>query len=204
MFPNPSRRALSALAFAIGLLVGAAGPHSALAAPAVAVQDDNFSPSATFVGPAQAINPLAGTYRQWRLRSWVNKSSHVVTHQLYVDTNYMWGRRSWDAATDDHAGEHRVVRIAFSAPGCRGRDKTGCVFYETVGVELDDDFVRQHADGFQIRLTARSGDDLILTVTAAQIAPVLEAIDAYLQRGASDPAAAEPAPARRRNGEASR
>ena len=175
------RRPFAAAALAAALLAPILCPPPARAAPQVEIQDDNFSPSATFIGPAQSINPFGGTYRLWRLRSWVNKANGRVDHQLYVDTNYMWGRRGWAYANDDNAGEHRVVQIAHSASNCRGRDKAGCVYYETIGVDLDDAFVRRRADGFQIKLTARSGDELILDVNAAQIAPVLEAIDAYQQ-----------------------
>jgi hypothetical protein len=173
-------RVLAAGAIVLALM--AVGSSAAVAAPQVIVQDDEFSADATFIGPAEAVNPLFGTYRLWRLRSWVTKSSHRVTHQLYVDTN-TFDRRGWNQAADEDAGQRRVVRIAASSAGCRRKSDIGCVYHETVGVALDDAFVRAHAGGFRVKLSARSGDDLIIDVSATQIAPVLEAIDAYLQRG---------------------
>jgi hypothetical protein len=87
-------------------------------------------------------------------------------------------------------------------------DDLGCRYDETVGVALDDAFVRGHASGFRIEMTARSGDDLTLDVGAAQIAPVLEAIDTYLERGGDTAAAASAThdlnSAPRRNGPAHR
>ena len=59
-----------------------------------------------------------------------------------------------------------------------------CSYEETVGVDLGDAFLRSRAaDGFQIKLSAQSGDTLILSVTPDQIQPVLAVIDAYRAGG---------------------
>jgi hypothetical protein len=204
-----------ALAAGMAIALLAASPSTSIAAPRTTAWDDDPR-TVSFVGPAEDINPLIGGYQQWRLRSRVNTSSHRVMHQLYVETN-TFDRRGWNSAWDEGARRRRVVRIASSAPGCRrkrggGRhrrvdDDLVCRYDETVGVTLDDAFVRANASGFRIEMTARSGDDLTLDVSAAQIAPVLSAIDAYLQRGGDSASSGAPndlKSAPRRNGGAER
>ena len=167
-----------ALIGAVALAFVALTPRVGLSAPRpiVEIQDDNFSPAATFTGPAQAVNPFGGTFRLWHLRSWVNKTNHSVEHQLYIQTTYLGHWRFWEQAADDHADLHPIVPISRNVNDCTGE----CDYDETIGVTLEDDFVRAHAQsGFQIKLTAHSGDTLLLTVTPEQIQPVLAAIDVY-------------------------
>lgn len=166
------------LSLAVAALITMGAAAAVAGKSPVIVKDDRFSSSVTFVGPSKMINPFGGTTRTWLLRSWVNKSDHTVTHQLYVDTSYFWHWRFWTVAADDHAQAHPVEKINSSVDDC---SSSMCSYSETVAVDLDDAFIRANAStGFQIKLTAQSGDDLILTVTPGQIEPVLSAIDTYL------------------------
>ena len=95
------QRATLVAAIAIAGWWGASG--STLAAPhaAAKVQDDKFSSAATIIGTLEAVNPLGGTSRMWRLRSWIDKQDLSVRHQLYVETSYFSHWRFWEVATDD-------------------------------------------------------------------------------------------------------
>jgi PDZ domain len=169
-----TRQWLGVLAMAAALSFSTA--VSASGAPQVAIKDDKFSAQVLFTGPQGFINPFGGTSRNWFIRSWLNKSDHTATHQLYVATSYLGHWRFWDIAADDHAGSHPVVIIDRTVEDCSGM----CSYDETVGVDLDDAFLRANsASGFQIKLTAKSGDELILTVSPDQIQPLLAAIDGY-------------------------
>jgi hypothetical protein len=152
-------------------------PTAVAGPPRVIIMDDKFSARVTFTGPQGFINPFGGTSRTWFIRSWLNKSDHTSTHQLYVETGYTGHWRFWEIAADDHAQSHPVVAIDSTVFDCSGGS---CIYRESVGVDLDDSFLRANAaTGFQIKLTGKSGDELILTITPDQVQPVLAAIDAY-------------------------
>lgn len=142
----------------------------------VQVEDDKFSASATITGAKKAINPFGGTFRMWNIRAWIDKKTGEVTEQLYLETSYLGHWRFWQTAADDQADPLEVVAIDRSVDDCTGM----CSYSETVGVTLPNDYVRRHAaTGFQVKVSAKSGDSLILDVGADQIQPVLNAIDAY-------------------------
>jgi membrane-associated protease RseP (regulator of RpoE activity) len=165
-------------ALLIGLLAFLSAGGASIAAPAYPVQikDDKFSAAATFIGPSKAVSPLLGTSRSWFVRSSLNKSDHTVAHQLYVETSYLGHWRFWETAADDHATSLPVEAIDRNVDDCSGI----CSYSETVAVELDDAFLRANAtSGFEIKLSAKSGDDLVISVAPAQIEPVLAAIAAY-------------------------
>ena len=171
----------NALASAAAMIILVAGTaETAMAAPrgGVQVQDDKFSPAASFTGPSDSVNPFGGTFRLWFLRAAVNKSDGTAVYQLYVDTNYLWHWRFWEMAADDHAVLHPVVQIAQSVDDCSGGV---CSYSETLGVSLDEAFLEARSDGFEIKLTAKSGDTLVLPVSGPQIAPLLKAVDTYRQ-----------------------
>lgn len=160
--------------------------------PAVQIQDDKFSSEVTFLGPSQDRIPFGGTFRTWRLRSWVDKTTHAVRHQLYVNIDYDGSWRFYESAADEHAIDLKVVDIDRSVSTC----SFGCSFTETVGVMLSDDALKAGvASGFEIKLSAHSGDTLILPISAQQIALQLVAIDTYLGVQNSPYAAALATPA---------
>lgn len=177
-----------------GLLVAAvltaSGEPAAAAprAPEVQVTTDQFSKDVTFLGPQQIINPFGGTIRSYRLRSWVNKETKAVEHQLYVEISYIGSWRWYSTAADDTAQDLPVTRIGSNVSSC----SFGCSLSETVGVALSDEALRRRAaSGMQIKISARSGDGLIIDLPAPQIGLQLTAIDRYLGVStAADPAAA--------------
>lgn len=170
------------LAFVAALLAAAAlasaGPTvAAPRAQTVQVTTDQFSKDVAFVGPIGAVNPFGGTSRIWRIRSWLNKETKVVSHQLYVDISYIGSWRWYGAAADDQANALEVIRIGSNVGSCRG----GCSMSETVGITLDDSLLRSRAQtGFQIKLSAQSGASFIIDISAGQIAAQLNSIDTYL------------------------
>ncbi len=158
-------------------LLSADPAAAASRAPAVQITTDQFSKDVTFVGPIGAVNPFGGTSRIWHIRSWLNKETKAVTHQLYVDIGYVGGLRWYGTAADDRANTLEVIRIGSNVGSCRG----GCSMSETVGITLDDALLRSRAQtGFQIKLSAQSGDSLIIDILPDQIAAQLNAVDTYL------------------------
>jgi hypothetical protein len=157
----------------------------------VQVSADKFSKQVSFVGPAASVNPFGGTIRLWRLRSWMDRDTKAVTHQLYVNVSYSGDWRWYYRAADDHADDLVTEKIGSSVPSC----VAGCTLSETIGVELPDALLRSRASkGFQIKLSAKSGDALILDLTPAMIGSQLRAVDGYLGAATASPTSAFLAP----------
>jgi hypothetical protein len=132
------------------------------------------SPVVVIVGPADDVNPYGGTYRKWLLRSFVNKRTRTVTTQLYVEIGYVGGWRRYTIASDT-ATHLAVARIGSRVDTCFG--KGVCSLDETVGIQLDDAQLRSHAQlGYTVRISAKSGESVSITVEPEQIQAQLSAL----------------------------
>ena len=143
----------------------------------IEIEDDQFSQQATFVGTEQTDNQIRGTFKDWFIRSFVDKRSGEVSHQLYVHVRYSGDRRRYELATDDHATSLPLARIERIREGCSHGD---CDYEEDFALGLRDPVLRERAGtGFQVKVVAHSGDWIILTIAPGQILPQLAAVDAY-------------------------
>jgi hypothetical protein len=181
-------RFLAALLLSAGVYAEPLG-SCAQAADAVTVQSDQFSRDVTIIGPEDYENPLAGTYKDWRLRSWVDKQTHAVRNQLYVEFRYFGGWRFYEAAANDSAEQLETVTIDRHVEDCTGI----CSFSEIIGVTLSIESLRAHvASGLPIKISARDGDARIITITPGQIQAQLAAIDRIARQPASNSSGAPP------------
>jgi hypothetical protein len=169
------------LVSALLLLTACAAPQ-----PHVMVTDDPFSTQVEIFGWGNYENPFGGILRDWRLRSWVDKQTHAVTHQLYVELSYDDEYQYFQAAADDTARDLPVVPIDHSSM-CPRID---CTHFETIGMAIDEATLRARAEqGLRVKLSARRGSTVILLLSPIQIGLQLAAIDRLTQPG---PAAAPP------------
>jgi hypothetical protein len=160
--------------------------------PQVTVQDDEFSKEVEIDGWGLYANPLTtDIYHLWRLRSFVDKRTHQVSHQLYVEIHYEDEYQYFNSAADDTARSLAVLVIdrSHSCP------RITCMHYETIGVAIDDATLRARAaQGFRVKLSARRGSTLILAVSPMQIGLQLAAVDRIVHPPAAPPAPASAAP----------
>ena len=178
------RRKHIAAAFLLLILLLAA---CAAPKPQATVEDDEFSREATIVGWGLYANPLTtDIYHLCRLRSFIDKETHAVHHQLYVEIHYEDEYQYFNSAADDTARSLPVLIIdrSHSCP------RTTCMHYETIGVAIDDATLRARAaQGFRVKLSARRGSTLILGVSPQQIGLQLAAIDRIIEPPPAPPAA---------------
>lgn len=140
------------------------------------VADDQFSQVATVTGAELYVNPFGGTFRSWLIRSFIDKKTGNVTHQLYVDISYIGDWQYYYMAADDTAKTLDVTRIASHVGDCYG----GCSLSETIGISLDDATLRTHQNsGYTLKISAKSGASLIIEISSEQIKLQLAAIDNY-------------------------
>ncbi len=142
--------------------------------PHVTVKDDEFSQQVTILGWGNYESPFGGIARDWRLRSWVDKQTHAVSHQIYVELSYDDEYQYFTSAADDTARSLAVIAIDHSSM-CPRLD---CTHFETIGVAIDEATLRARADqGLRIKIGARRGSTLILPLSPTQIGLQLAAID---------------------------
>ena len=153
---------LGAALIALAVVACAPRPAAQQQPQFVQIEDDQFSPEATFVGPKLVEGAIPGTVKVWLIRSFVGKRSATVTHQLYVLVNYTGERRRYEMATDDHATPLPFTRIERDRGACSYGD---CDYDESFGLDLSDATLRERAGtGFQVKVVAHSGDSIILTI----------------------------------------
>jgi hypothetical protein len=119
----------------------------------------------------------------------VDKTSGGVYHQLYVDISYKDLKRYFNFATDDTAETLPLVPVARRKNGCA--ELSGCSFSEAVGIDIDDAKLHaRQATGFQVKISARHGPPVIVSVSAAQVDKQLRAVDAVVAQVTGAPGAA--------------
>jgi hypothetical protein len=141
----------------------------------VQIKRDQFSSTVIIVGPPAALNPYGDTSREWFLKSRVDEKTHAVATQLYVDVNYVGGWRWYGTAADRSASKLALDKLGSRVDACFGAGV--CSRHEIVGVELDGGKLRSCVlDGYTVRLGAKSGESLTVTVAPAQIHAQLAAL----------------------------
>ncbi|MFZ0498924.1 MAG: hypothetical protein WAM52_07300 [Steroidobacteraceae bacterium] len=168
---------LSAWALVVALLLGGCATTDRQAARAgVQIQRDKFSSAITVVGPPDSVNPYGGTFREWFLKSRVDKT-HLVITQLYVDIGYVGSSwRGYGTATDDKATPLMIDKTGSQVRTCFGSGV--CSRDEVVLVRLDDGKLKSHVqEGYAVKLSTKSGNGLTITVSPVQIQAQLTTLD---------------------------
>jgi hypothetical protein len=134
------------------------------------------------------------------IRSWIDKATRRVTHQLYV-VNYYGGSgwEFWQSARGQDARPLEFTRISQDVVSC---SKYGCSHSEHFGIGLSDALLRQHrTGGFAMKIYSKAGSTAVLQLTPDQIDVQLRAIAALQPANATKrrAAPATKAPARPTN-----
>lgn len=141
----------------------------------VRIERDQFSSTIIVDGPAAGVNPFGGTSGNWFLKSRVDRQTHAVATQLYVDITYAGGWRWYGTAADRSANELTVDKLGSQVAECFGAGV--CSRHEIVGIELDGARLRACVlDGYTIRIGAKSGESFTVTIDPAQIHAQLAAL----------------------------
>jgi hypothetical protein len=173
----------------------AAQPKTAGDAQIVAARQDPLSRFIGVIGArAQHAPPFLGVRETnfYCLRSFVDRQTGEIRHQLYVSDSYSGAQRGWNAARDGAGHPLRFVEIGRDEITCDG----GCSYAEEFAASLPDNELRASPRGLAVTFAARSGAEKTIFVPGEQIAKQLAAVGAA--RSSVQPAAAlaEPAPPR--------
>lgn len=149
----------------------------------VTVEDDPSKSRIRFVSPNVHHGKAAGNV--YLVRSWLDRKTGVVTHQIYVTDRYLTPNpRNWNQAAGPKGDRLKFTKIDSKVENC---NPDGCPRMEAFGAGIDDAALRAAASrGYTITFTAEDGTKEAITVTPEQISDQIQAIDT---RRASMPAA---------------
>jgi len=135
-----------------GRFVGLIGPRVQHSDPYFGVRDTNF----------------------YCLRSWLDRNSGEVTHQLYLTESYSGAKRNWNAASDNRGSPLRFVPIRSDEISC----DRNCSYAEEFAAALPENLLRGNPQGFSVSFTSASGARLTIPVADKLITKQLAAVDA--------------------------
>jgi len=147
--------------------IGLIGPEAQHAAPFLDIPGTNF----------------------YCLRSFLDRQTGEVEHQLYVSDSYFGAERDWSAAHDGTGRPLPFVHISRDEITCDG----GCSYVEEFAATLPESALRASPNGLAVTFLARSGEEKIILVSGERIAAQLAASDAKRTPVQPASALAEPA-----------
>lgn len=145
--------------------------------PVVMARDNPSDRFLGFIGPkAQHAPPfldIPGT-NFYCLRSFLDRRTGAVEHQLYVSHSYFGAERDWNSARDSAGRSLQFVHISRDEITC----DTGCSYVEEFAATLPESELRASPKGLAVTFVSRSGDQKTILVSGARIAAQLAAVDA--------------------------
>ncbi|HYP57444.1 MAG TPA: PDZ domain-containing protein [Beijerinckia sp.] len=152
-------------ALLIGLIVLGAPDHPARAENLPKIISSEFDKDIAVLGLHLFDNPLGGSFKEWFLRSIIDKKTGHVTTELYISLQNATNHLTFSSASDDTAKDLVVDQIDHLSDS------------EELGVLLDQNVLIKHADtGYRIRITSDSGDAIIFVISPEQIKAQIGAI----------------------------
>jgi hypothetical protein len=154
----------------------APGP-SGTGRPLVLAREDLAPGFVGFIGPkAQHAPPFLDTpgTNFYCLRSFLDRRTGEVAHQLYVSDSYFGAERGWNAARNSAGAHLPFVSISRDEIVCDDR----CSYVEEFAATLPESELKTKPDSLTVTFTARSGVEKTIRISGEQIAAQLAAVDA--------------------------
>ena len=141
----------------------------------VEIDEDSNEKVAIVIGIEEKIgSPKSLNYSF--IRSFMYKESGHVIHQICA--YYGYTGKDWRFFTSAYSQEGRPLQLVEIDSNVTRYESIN-VYYEAVGVTIADDYIRNHLNGFTIKVSAKSGDSFIIEVTPEQIKSQLTKIQEY-------------------------
>lgn len=158
-------RRLTPATVAMALLAGCIPTIQYTPRTTVEMEASAFESTVTFLGIEQRYGGHA--LNRHFLRSWLDKESGGVSHQLYVVQYYGDDWRFWSRANGPDAAPLELTRISQDVISCSAYG--GCLHSENFGVSIPDSALAANPSGYSLKVYARSGHDMVLRITGVQI-----------------------------------
>jgi hypothetical protein len=175
------RRSLAALLLAAALPACAplppASPAPALAGSATPAENEPTARFIGFIGPKlQHDPPFLGIpdTNFYCLRSFLDRQTGEIAHQLYVADSYFGAERGWEGAHDGAGNALPFTPIGTNEINC----EDGCSYAEEFAATIPPAVLLANAQGLAVTFTARSGNAMTIALSGEQITGQLAAVDA--------------------------
>jgi hypothetical protein len=142
----------------------------------VKIEDSQFDEAATFIGINTEISYAIDRDTLYLLRSWVNKKSGQVTHQLYITNFYYGDWIFWSRASSEDAQPLEFIAMQSKVIDCA---YSRCSYSETFGALIPDAVLRIHQHGISVKFYAKTGKEMVIRLTSQQIQLQLKAIEDF-------------------------
>lgn len=112
-------------------------------------------------------------HQRYLLRTWKDKETERLTHQLYVSIWYNTGNWRFYYSANHEDGEVAEFTVVDRDADCH----RGCTYTETVGISLTTEYLKENTlTGFTVRLNSKGGFKNIVTVSPNYVQGHLMAI----------------------------
>ena len=193
-------RRLLAASLTLTALAGCAGTAgapsgtvpAAQGATPVAVSTEQGGRFVALAGPRrQHADPFLGVAGTnfYTLRTWIDRQSGEIAHQLYVSDSYSGAARDWNAARDAQGRPLRFIAISKNEITCQ----PSCSYVEEFAAALPEPQLRESVGGLSVTFAARSGAEKTIAVPAELVRAQLVAVD-RVRAGLATAAASAPTP----------
>jgi hypothetical protein len=142
----------------------------------VEIEENIHEKAAAVIGIEERIGSAPKSLNYFFIRSWIFKESGNVMHQICIYYGYIG--RNWRFYKRAYSQEGQPLQLVKIDRDADYHESIN-VYYETVGVTIPDEYLRNHLNGFSIKLSALSGDTLIIKPTPEQIKSQLIKIQEY-------------------------
>ncbi|MBN1695351.1 hypothetical protein JW879_08125 [candidate division WOR-3 bacterium] len=141
----------------------------------VEIDEDIHEKAIVVIGIEERIgSPKSLNY--FFIRSFIFKDSGNVMHQICADYGYTG--KEWEFYTKAYSQEGQPLQCVKIDSNVTRYESIN-VYYEAVGVTIADDYIRNHLNGFSIKVSAKSGDSFTVEPTPKQIKSQLAKIQEY-------------------------
>mgnify|MGYP001591907629 CR=1 FL=1 len=170
-----------AIGFVTALLSGCASLPKAPETPSdfankVQISNSKFDKDTKFTGYTITKHKvgLLPASTSYFLRSWKNKQTGRLKHQLYLSFNYFGDWRFYNSASFDDAKQISATEIDRDVVFC---SSGYCNLKEDIGVSLSDKFLRSKMkQGFSIRINSKKASSEIINVSSHYIKGYLSVV----------------------------
>ena len=108
------------------------------------------------------------------MRSFVDQRTGETLHQLYVSDSYTGAERHWNGAHDGAGRPLRFIPVSHQEISCAG----SCAYAEEFAATIPEGELRASPQSLTVIFTSASGAEKRITISGAQIAAQLAAVEA--------------------------
>ena len=137
----------------------------------VKVKTDEFEPTINIYGIEHSVDD--NLLNRYFIRSFIDKVSKVVSHQIYVNYSYKGEWHFYRRANVSGGDEFKFTEIDRDVD-C---SSSICSYYERFGITIPDKYLRDKIDGFSIKISAKSGHSFIINISGTQVSEQIRVID---------------------------